>query len=420
MASSRKPRSGEAADALARAVAHSLEAGGLAGKRLVAALSGGVDSVVLLHVLHRLRAAHRLRLSAVHVNHGLSPNAADWARFCRRYCRSLGVPLAVRQVKVRRAGAGVEAAAREARYEVLKGLRADAVVLAHHLDDQAETVLLNLLRGTGPAGARGMPRAAPLGAMQLLRPFLDIPREAILAYARESGLAWIEDESNADEAFTRNFLRHRVGPLLDERFPRWRENVARAARLFAAEELQAHRALRGFLQARGLRAPSEAKLQELLRQLVGEGKRVAVRHDGHVVRMYRGAVRVEPDASAAAFAPVAWAGERRLRLPPGWGEVRFRRASAPGEGLDPARVGRGAWRVQRRRGGERLKPDARRPSRSLKNLFQEAGIAPWQRDAMPLLYCGEDLVWVPGIGIDCRYVAAERRGFVPEWRRERL
>jgi tRNA(Ile)-lysidine synthase len=382
MASSRKPPSVDAAGL------------DLRGKRVAVGLSGGVDSVVLLHLLERAAPRLGFALSAVHVHHGLSPNADAWARFCRKLCRDRGVPLRVRRVRVRASGKGPEAAARDARREVFATSRADVIALAHHLDDQAETVLHNLLRGAGVRGARGMPAAGRLGGKRLWRPLLAVPRRAILAYARTRRLAWIEDESNRDAALTRNFLRLHVGPLLETRFPRWRESLGRAARHFAAAEVGADRALRAYLEARGLRAPGEAKLIEMLKQLTGKGARTAIAHDGAVLRVYRGRVEVEGNAG----------GELLLR-------------PATGRGIDAARLERGRVTLRPRTGGERLQVDPRRPRRTLKNLFQEAGIAPWRRDRLPLLYCGEELVWVPGLGIAAGWQAARgARGLVPEWR----
>jgi len=228
MASSRKPRSAEVTAAVGRTLAE------LHGKRILVGLSGGIDSVVLLHTL-----AQQGKVAAAHIHHGLSPNADRWARFCRRLCKQLGVPLTVRRVRVAKKGEGVEAAARTARYAALAKLPFDVLALAHQLDDQAETVLMNLLRGAGPRGARGMPKRASFHGRVLVRPLLDVPREAITAYAREHRLKWVEDESNASDAFTRNFLRLRIAPLLSERYPRWREALARAARHFgrAAENV---------------------------------------------------------------------------------------------------------------------------------------------------------------------------------------
>lgn len=366
----------------------------LRGRRVAVGLSGGVDSVVLLDVLRRLRAAHRFHLSAVHVHHGLSPNADAWARFCRGLCRRWQVPLTVRRVKIDKRGRGLEAAARAARREVFGRQPADVIALAHQLDDQAETVLLNLLRGAGARGASAMPVVGRLGEKILWRPLLAVARSEVLAYARSRGLAWVDDESNADESLTRNFLRRRVGPLLESRFPRWRESLARAARHFAAREDKARLALREYLRGAGLRPPSEAKLAEMLRQLTGKGARTAIAHDGAVLRVYRGRVSVDR----------AVGGELRLR-------------PARGRGIDAARLARARLTLRPRTGGERLQIDARRPRRTLKNLFQEAGVPPWERERLPLLYCDGELVWVPGLGVAAGWQAARgARGFVPEWR----
>ena len=408
MASSRKRPSGE----LVAEVGRFLGSIDLRGKRLAVGLSGGVDSVVLLHVLKQHPG---LNLSAIHVHHGLSPNAGAWARFCRALCTRWGVPLAVRRVKVAKGGKGLEAAAREARYRAFRNSPCDAVALAHNRDDQAETVLMNLLRGAGVRGASGMPPRSRLDGRMLLRPLLEVPRAAILAYAREQGLEWVEDESNADEALTRNFVRRRLGPLIESRFPRWRESLARAARHFAGVGLDAQALLREFLAAQGLRAPSEAKLVEMLKQLTSGGARIMVEHDGMRLRVYRGKLALAPAAPAAPFAPVEWKGEPRITIPALGGKLLFRRAR--GEGIDLRKLGQCRVAVRLRAGGERLQPDRRRPRRTLKNLFQEAGVPPWQRDRLPLLFCGDDLVWAPGLGIDARYQAtADTIGVVPEWR----
>ena len=381
-------------------------------RSLAVALSGGIDSVTLLHQL-KARAAVR----AIHVHHGLSPNADAWAAFCRRLCKRWGVPLKVYRVSVSREGEGLEAAARRARYEAFANADADCIALAHNLDDQAETVLMNLLRGAGRRGASGMARETRFRGKTLLRPLLDVPRAEIEAYARRHRLAWVEDESNADEALTRNFLRRRVGPLLEKRFPAWKQSLARAARHFSSAEAGAGDLLRKFLQTRGLRAPSEAKLVEMLKQLTAGGARTSIDHEGTRLRVYRGKLSAQKIASRSAFTPafvpLKWDGEPRLVLPELGGELRFRRAR--GKGIDARRKPLG---VRLRAGGERLQPDAKRPRRTLKNLFQEAGVPPWQRDRLPLIVCGDDLVWVPGLGVDVKYRAAENAvGILPEWRK---
>lgn len=375
------------------------------GKKLAVALSGGVDSVTLLHQL-RSRGA----VTAIHVHHGLSPNADRWAAFCRRLCKRLDVPLTVVKVSVTKRGQGLEAAAREARYQAFSKAEADCIALAHNLDDQAETVLMNLLRGAGRRGASGMPAQTRFKGKTLLRPLLDTPREEIEAYARRHRLRWVDDESNADESLTRNFVRRRIAPLLDQKYPQWRRSLARAARHFSREEAGAQDLLRKFLQTRGLRAPSEAKLVEMLKQLTGRGARTLIEHDGARLRLYRG--KVVTDQAVTAFAPIAWRGEPNLPIPELGGELRFRRAR--GKGIDASKP----LRVRLRGGGERLQPDARRPRRTLKNLFQEAGVPPWERDRLPLIVCGDDLVWVPGLGIDARYRAPKNApGVLPEWRK---
>ncbi len=384
----------------------------LRGKRLAVGLSGGVDSVVLLHVLRALAPELGYRLSAIHVNHGLSPNAGAWQRHCEALCRKLGVPLVARKVRVAKSGGGLEAAARAARRKAYAALEVDAIALGHHLDDQAETVLFNLLRGTGLAGASGMAPVGKLGGKKLPRPLLGMPRSEILAFAKAHRLKWVEDESNANEALTRNFIRRSVGPLLERKFPRWRESLARAARHFSGARLDAKTLLREFLASRELRAPSESKLVEMLKQLGSGGSRVELKHDGAGLRRYRGEVRVEKQKGLKDFRPVRWTGTARLALPELNGDLLFRKTT--GRGIDTVRAKR--LTVRLRSGGERLRLASNRPSRTLKNLFQEAGVPSWERDRLPLLYCGDELVWVPGIGVNLSYQAFDgASGIVPEW-----
>ncbi|MBV8032600.1 MAG: tRNA lysidine(34) synthetase TilS [Betaproteobacteria bacterium] len=384
MASSRKRRKRPSAERRkARTSGHKA---GTVG-RLVVGLSGGVDSVVLLHLLKALEPSLGYELSAVHVHHGLSPNADRWAAFCRRLCRRWKIPLVVRKVAVAKGRDGPEAAARRARYAIFRAVGTD-IALAHNLDDQAETVIMNLLRGAGLRGASGMPARAAFHGRTLLRPLLGTPRASILRYARRERLSWIEDESNADEALTRNFIRRNVGPLLERRFPRWKESVARAARHFAKREAGLEERLRSALGERKLRAPSESKLAEMLRQLASGSPRATIRHDGAALRAYRGTITLEPDASPSSFT---------LEFHP-----------VTGSGIRAELLLQRRWALRPRKGGERLQPDPRRPRRTLKNLFQEAGVPPWERDRLPLLFCDDDLVWVPGIGVDARYRA--RRG----------
>lgn len=294
-----------------------------AGEHLVVGLSGGLDSVVLLHVLSRLQAG---RLSALHVHHGLSPNADRWAAFCADYARRLGVPCSFAHVEVETASHdGLEAAARRARHAAFAATDADWIMLAHHRDDQAETMLFNLLRGTGIAGAAAMRERSG----RLLRPFLTVERSAIERYASEHRLEWCDDESNADVRHSRNFLRHRILAPMRQRFPAAAKNLAGAAARFAEaqalldalartdlcdthdfplpltvlqalDEPRARNVLRYLLGQRNVPIPSEARLREALRQ-IREAR--ADRHPALVLgacRLVRrhGRIHLEPVAAS--------------------------------------------------------------------------------------------------------------------------
>jgi tRNA(Ile)-lysidine synthase len=266
-----------------------------AGQTLVAGLSGGVDSVVLLHSLRDAASRRQISLACLHVHHALSPYADRWEDHCRALCAAWRIDLTVERVEVERDSPdGLEAAARRARHAAFARMPGDWIVLAHHRDDQAETLLFNLLRGAGVRGAAAM--AETNG--RLLRPLLGVGRDAIEDYAREHGLRWIEDESNADTRFARNHLRHEVLAGLEARFPGSAANLAAAARRFgeaqtllddlAVLDLGAHAAtfpldltvlkslveprarnvLRFLLQRRYIGIPSEERLREFLRQLL--------------------------------------------------------------------------------------------------------------------------------------------------------
>jgi tRNA(Ile)-lysidine synthase len=414
--------------------------------RLVAGLSGGVDSVVLLDVLQRVARTLRFRVSALHVNHQLSAHAARWSAFCRDLCRRRGISYESVRVKVRR-GDSLEAAARDARYAVFARQRCDFVVLAHHRDDQVETLLLQLLRGAGVKGLAAMPLLRDEGGGRILRPLLDVTREEILDYARERKLEWIEDESNQDIYFHRNFIRHEVLPLIARRFPACRATLARAAghlaeaaqlldELAAADAAghleggilsmaafrhlppaRARNLLRYLLAFHGVPMPNTERLDEALRQALSAKRdaRVRIELDGFDLRRFENRLHVVAGMKdlPAGYAR-RWRGEKEVALADLGGVLSMNRAR--GAGISLARLRGRAVTIGVRSGGERLQPDCRRPRRSLKNLLQEARIPPWQRGRLPLLRCGDDLVWVAGIGVDCRYQAAGAEpGVRPAW-----
>jgi len=404
-------------------------------------LSGGVDSVVLLDALLEGGA---VSITAVHVHHGLSPNADAWADFCRDFCKARDVPLTIERVSVDRAAPeGLEAAARSQRYAVYAARPEPCVALAHHLDDQAETVLLQLLRGTGLKGVAAMPelRELPGSHVRIYRPLLAMSRREIVARAKERGLSWIDDESNASTKHDRNYLRHEVAPLLDARFPGWRDAISRYARhAGAANELldelarkdgaldagvvidagispaRRANALRAFLAMNGLPMPSEARLEEMARQLYGArgDARVRIEHAGVALVRQRDTVRIDAALPQGPWG-VEWHGEEDIELGPGRGSVHFERVT--GSGL-AAELAHGApWRFMPRSGGEKIRLDARRPTRTLKNLLQEHDVPEWQRDRLPLLFRGDRLAWIPGVGIASEFACETgKQGLLPCWR----
>ena len=294
-------------------------------RNLIVGYSGGLDSHVLLNLLamNRDRWPDRT-LAAIYVDHGLQAASAGWGEHCAHVCRELDIPLRVLRISARPApGESPEAAARRARYAAFAAeLGPDAALLtAHHRDDQAETLLLQLLRGAGPHGLAAMPAAAQLGRGWLLRPLLDLDRSDLLAYAHEHGLRWIEDASNADTGFDRNYLRHRILPLLRERWPATNRTLARSARWCAEtaawldaeaaadlacivarrpdslklsalrelSELRQHNLLRYWLRQLDLPTPDNRQLWHILHDALNAARdrNPCVRWPGGEVRRYR-------------------------------------------------------------------------------------------------------------------------------------
>lgn len=432
-------------DTLAKQVAAALEAGDLRESGIAVGLSGGVDSMVLLHLLRRGLRLAPARISAIHVNHQISPHAASWAAHCRRYCRELGVNLRVVKVEVPR-GNSTEAAARAARHAVFAASGADVVALAHNRDDQAETLLLQLLRGAGPRGLAAMPGFRP-GAPALWRPLLEVPRSAIEAYARRHRLSWVEDDSNIDRAYLRNFLRHDVLPLVERKVPGANVVLARAARLQAEasdlldtlaaqdlggnsagtslamtvlQDLPGHRArnvLRYFLRLNGVTMPEAGRLEELLRQALTarNDARVCVNLGEVELRRFRGALHiVRPLPPLARNFELVWHGRGVLALPQLGGILRLERCK--GDGIAAGWMRCRTLTVRVRGGGEGIRLTADGPRRTVRNLLQEAALPPWRRDRLPLLYLDEALAAVPGAGVDERFrPAAGGTGWLPVW-----
>lgn len=447
MASSRKSKPSNAvSNALAARVAARLKSVIQPGDRLLLALSGGIDSIVLLDVLARLANRLRFSLAALHVNHQLSPNAARWAAFCRAACRERGIAVRVARIEVPR-GPSVERAARELRYAALVEAKADCIVLAHNEDDQAETVLLQLLRGAGVKGLAAMPFVRS-SYPSILRPLLDVPRADIERYAKRRKLVWIEDESNEDTRHTRNWLRHELLPRIAARVPGYRATLARAAHnlgeaaslLDELAALDAERAmadgeirvnalsglsvarsknlLRWLIASRGWRTPESDRLREALRQALAAkpDSKVVVDLGECELRVYGGALHLLPARDRARERGiVTWHGEREIAFPGLGGVLTMTRRR--GTGLSVARLGTQPVTIRARQGGERLQPDANRPRRTVKNLLQEARMPPWQRERLPFIYCGETLACIPGVAVDYRFQAQRgEASILPVWR----
>lgn len=423
---------------------------------LAIACSGGLDSMVLLRLAHAWAKEEGVRLSAFHVHHGLSPHADAWLAHCERSCAELGIVFDARRVTVPKDKSGVEAAARRLRYaalgEMCRAHGAGLLLTAHHLDDQAETVLLQLLRGSGPAGLSGMDAAnrAPglLGdaGLVMARPLLGLSRAALEAYAAGLGLAWVDDESNRDERYARNALRRQVMPALAGAFPGFQERIARSAahaasaqRLLnelAAQDLAAcldgeavdlvrlgalsldriHNLLRHLFASRGLAMPSTAWLEQMVTQLMSarEDAQLKVTHPDCLIRRHRGKLFLtprladldgmrDPDDAGVLHKEgeqFRWQGEAALAFPAYGGALRFERAE---QGFDAAWLRRQMLVIDFRTGGEKLKPAPNRPTRGLKAHYQSLGVPAWERERLPVVKCGLDLLFAAGIGMDCRH-----------------
>lgn len=417
------------------------------GSQLVLALSGGLDSVVLLHLLLSLRTSHPFGLAAVHVHHGLSPSADGWADFCTQLCAAHDVPLTLERVRIDQADpAGVEAAARHARHRVFDGIAADFLLTAHHRDDQAETFLLQALRGAGPKGLAAMAECRHQSGARAarLRPLLGVSRTDLLAVAHAVGLDWVEDESNRDTRYRRNALRHDILPRLGTHFPAVAATLARAAAhqaetaalldelagLDAADAIdgarldcaalarlslpRARNLLRYFIARQGVRLPAARRLDEILKQLrdARADARVCVDLDAAQIRRYRGGAYVVPTHFLPP--PAVWQGETQLALP-GLGILSLRETT--GEGVRRDALVPGRTRLDTRRGGEhlRLAPDG--PMRSLKGLLQMRGVPPWARARVPVLRLDDAILWVADLGCNADWRAGVGEpGWAPEWR----
>jgi tRNA(Ile)-lysidine synthase len=436
-------------------------------KRLCVALSGGPDSVALAAGLAALRMPIPLR--ALHVNHHLQAQADDWMRECRRLGRALGMPVSVRHVTVVTGrGRSLEAAAREARRAAfLAALRpGEALLTAHHLDDQLETLLLMLMRGSGVHGLAAMPAVQTFGCGWLMRPLLDEPRASLSAFVARHGLPHVLDESNADERFDRNFLRRRVTPVLAARWPGSARAAARSARwlgearglldelaeadlvdlerpaaagvdgsrgigrshrtvprrsldlatLAALSPARQRNALRAWLRRQGVRPPDEVHLERIRVELPGARRdaQPVVRWSEAEVRRFRGRLHLLHPPPAGSRPPGRavvgrweWSRGRPFSLGPGRGALRL--VSDP-DGMIARSALPARLQVRTRAPGAKLVLREAGPRRTVKELLRSAGVLPWERDRIPVVCAGTRIVALGDLFIAAPYLAAGRPG----------
>ncbi len=408
------------------------------------AYSGGCDSTVLLHALAALQDQLPVEVRALHVNHHLHPAAPQWAEHCHRVCEALDIPLYEINVDARGSkGESPEAAAREARYRIFTEMlqEGDGLLLAHHRDDQAETLLLQLLRGSGPRGLAAMPSQRPLGAGWLGRPLLGFTREALCQYAGAEGLAWIDDPSNFDTEYDRNFLRQEIMPLLQQRWPSAASTLARAAghqaesvellhqlaeadgqhcagsraetlRIEPLTQLTPERQrnlLRYWIDSvNHLPLPDQQRLHRILDEVIpaAEDAQPCIAWPGGQVRRYAGLLYLLAADPQPLVGPLHWDLTGTLELDDG---RQLHAVTTRGKGLQMELQGNSGISVRFRQGGEVCRPAGRGHQHELKKLFQEWGVPPWERPRVPLLYVGEDIAAVVGYCICEPYHVADQQ-----------
>jgi tRNA(Ile)-lysidine synthase len=408
-------------------------------KSMTVALSGGVDSAVLLHLLHQLQKTHHFTLKASHVHHGLSKNADKWVKFCEKLCTQLSVPLDVHYIKLpQKKSLGIEGEARRLRYEKLLTSKTDLVVLAHHEDDQAETFLLQLIRGAGVKGLSSMAHFDD--SRRLWRPLLNASRTDIERYAKKHKLSWIEDESNQNTDFDRNFIRSKVLPILKNRFSHVIKVISRSsAHLAEAQNLlddlaqidlkkhlksnnykhklivktldklsnaRAKNVLRYWLEINAQLMPSKDLLDELLRQVLTAKKDATIKiylSKKFEVRRYQDEIYIVPNnQKIQKNYEIIWEGESEILLPNGT-QLNFKKAK--GSGINFKFLDNQKLKIRNRQGGEFFKPDSKRPTKKIKQLLQESDLPPWEREFFPIIFVDDEVACVPNFGIDQKYQA---------------
>ena len=403
----------------------------LDAKVLWVAYSGGCDSHALLHSLVTLRSQLKAEIKAVHINHGLSPLANEWETHCRNTCEHLNVPYIAISVNATAKKTSPEEAARHARYAEWRKMlnKNEVLLLAHHQDDQAETVLIQLLRGSGVKGLAAMPAKQNFAKGLLCRPMLGFMREEIYSYAVEHGLNWIDDPSNFDTDFDRNFLRHDVIPLLETRWPSLKKTLSRTASHQAdADQLLTELAFQDWhhvhennqINISKLLQLSEKRQRNVLRYWIADVCELILPDTVHLHRILNEVVTAAEDAKPEViwgggeirrYQGLLYAQEKLPEQPIAstliWPDIKIPLELTPhgfnitakssvGIGLSQAKLKDAEISVKFRQGGESCRPVGRGQTHQLKKLFQEWKIPPWKRASIPLIYVDDELAEVVG------------------------
>ena len=408
------------------------------------ALSGGADSTALLLALSKGGCA--LPLRALHINHGLHPEAGDWAEHCRQLCQSIDIPLSVEDVSVEKHEAGPEAAARQARREVFaEQLGAgEALLTGHHADDQAETLLLNALRGSGVDGLAGIPAMGEFSRGYLIRPLLGWTRAELQSWLERQSVKWVEDSSNRNTDIPRNFLRHEILPRLETHWSEPQLRLARSASLsrqvsdwqrdWAARKLdetssplhwselatlnpiQQQTLVREWLRQNGFRVPNKARLEEALQQFrqACEDARILIEWNGAQLRFWQQRIYVHaPLQPHGGNWPVTWSTPTQT-LPDQMGTLRLTTVS--GQPAESDWLNQQQLQLHYRQGGERLRAHPEAHSSPLKHWFQQHAIPPWLRDRMPLIQRQNQIVAVADRWLSRSFEQAlKSRGLALSW-----
>ncbi len=407
-------------------------------RRIVVAFSGGLDSRVLLHLAACSKTQHNTSVIAVHIDHGLQDASREWALNCESVCEQARIPLTVLEARITpKVGQSVEAVAREKRYALIYSqlVRDDILLLAQHADDQVETLLLQLLRGAGPSGLASMAKVRFQDGFRIIRPLLGFNRLQLQNYAWEHKLNWIADPSNQDCRFDRNYLRKQIIPLLKQRFPSLEKTFARSAAHCAesvglieqlsndafkkligkepgqlnlnvlkqySEALQKH-LLRSWIKYNGYRAPQARHMQQIQGDLISDniGYEAVVSNSEYEMRKYRDILYIgEKTRNIDAFSYLWAPSQPSLFIEP-LGITITRESLNQDAGI--CLPDQSVLNVKSRLGGEKTRFDKSSPSKSLKKVFQEKNIPPWQRQNYYLIFFNAELIAVPDLFVQKKY-----------------